>query len=204
MRPACTAVGPLPLGTRSAPVFPSRCCRRQAGASTRCGALKPTPTPTPAPVPAVGPGGGYLGPPYPTRARDTTSSASERRFKAALEARTGVQFVKAWPPWLRNPATGAQLELDLWNAALWAAIEYDGPHHWTYPNAFHKSVEEFERQRARDAAKDALCAARKVALLRVRASLTGSLEEELAQCVARVLELAADARDAGYDAGDLR
>jgi hypothetical protein len=39
-----------------------------------------------------------------------TSSASELRFKAALEAATGVTFEKARPSWLSNPMTGQGLE----------------------------------------------------------------------------------------------
>ncbi len=45
----------------------------------------------------------------------SASSRSELAFKAELEARTGIAFEQARPDWLRNPETGAALELDMYS-----------------------------------------------------------------------------------------
>ena len=107
----------------------------------------------------------------------STSSRSELAFKAELEARTGIAFEQARPDWLRNPETGAALELDMYSRERRLAVEYDGPQHYEYPNGVHRSVGEYEAQRRRDACKDARCAEMGVRLLRVRAS--SSVHEEV-------------------------
>ena len=113
-----------------------------------------------------------------------TTSASEARFKAAIEAASGIRFAKATGgalTWLQNPQTGQPMELDMYAADRRLAIEYDGPHHYVFPNMFHRSQEEFGRQQQRDADKDRLCAERGIKLIRVRAS---TLEDELASAMA--------------------
>ena len=109
-----------------------------------------------------------------------TSSPLERAFRASLEAR-GVAMPKARPEWLKNPKTGATLELDFYDEEQRVAIEYDGAQHHEFPNAFHKSRAEFEEQVARDRWKDAQCAAMGVQLVRIRA--TGNSEQEAADAV---------------------
>ena len=113
-----------------------------------------------------------------------TSSPLERAFRAALEAR-GYAMPKARPEWLRNPKTGANLELDFFDAAQQVAIEYDGAHHYEYPNKFHKARDEFDEQVARDRWKDARCAAMGVQLVRIRATGNSELEAANAICAMR-------------------
>jgi very-short-patch-repair endonuclease len=60
------------------------------------------------------------------------------------------------------------MELDLYNAELKLAVEYDGPHHYSFPNEYHATLEEFQQQHARDVLKDARCAERAVKLIRVK------------------------------------
>ncbi len=111
----------------------------------------------------------------------STASKSELLFKDAVEKELGIPFRKHYPPWLLN-MTGYGMELDMYNEEHALAIEYDGPHHYVFPNQYHKSVAEFEALRARDALKDRLCAAKEVRLIRVRAShLTAELESLRAQ-----------------------
>jgi very-short-patch-repair endonuclease len=83
------------------------------------------------------------------------------------------------------------MELDLYNAKRRLAVEYDGQHHYEYPNWYHTSREEFEAQQARDRAKDELCAERGVLLVRVRCVGSPSASrtaEEVRECVARLVE----------------
>lgn len=105
-----------------------------------------------------------------------TSSASELAFKMAVENYLGVPFKKARPSWLMNQSSGKPLELDMYNASLNLAIEYDGPQHYIYPNQYHKSPAEFHALQERDRLKERLCSAHNVRLVRVRAS---TLDEEL-------------------------
>jgi hypothetical protein len=108
----------------------------------------------------------------------STSSPSELRFKAAVEAATGHVFCSARPDWLRNH-TGHTMELDMYNDATRVAIEYDGPQHYVFPNPYHSTVEQFQAQRRRDALKGSQCRLNGVKLYRVRAG--SSVSEELAQ-----------------------
>lgn len=59
-------------------------------------------------------------------------------------------FPTCRPNFLANPETGRNLELDGFNAALNLAFEGSGKQHYTYPNAFHKTREEFDKQVKRD------------------------------------------------------
>jgi len=106
-----------------------------------------------------------------------TSSKSERAFKAALEARLGVTFVKVRPPFLTY-TKGAALELDMYDETRRLAVEYDGPQHYEFPNTYHRTRAEFEQQKARDAFKSAACEKNGVRLVRIRAS---TLPDELQQ-----------------------
>jgi hypothetical protein len=71
-------------------------------------------------------------------------------MRAALEQLTGKTFVKILPSWLRNPLTNRALEIDAWNEELKLACEFQGYQHTTFPNCFHKTYDEFERQQQRD------------------------------------------------------
>jgi hypothetical protein len=99
-----------------------------------------------------------------------TSSQSERLFRDALQERSGIVFEhNVRPIWLKNPLTSNPLELDLFCEARKLAIEYDGHHHYVFPNSIHKDNEaEFRAQQARDAAKDEICLQKGVRLIRVR------------------------------------
>jgi hypothetical protein len=116
------------------------------------------------------------------------SSESERLFGVGFESATGLQFERnVRPVWLRNPRTGVPMELDMYNAVRKLAVEYDGQHHYEYPNWYHRTIEEFEAQQARDRAKDSLCAERGVHLVRVRCMGLSRTAEEVRECVARLV-----------------
>ena len=68
------------------------------------------------------------------------------------------QFKKVRPSWLMNYETGFCLEFDGYCKQLKLAFEYDGIQHHVYPNPFHKSKQEFNRQRQRgDEMKNRKC-----------------------------------------------
>jgi hypothetical protein len=76
--------------------------------------------------------------------------ARENVMRTSLEFLTGKPFVKVRPAWLRNPLTNRCLEIDAWNEELKLACEFQGYQHTVFPNCFHKTYDEFERQQQRD------------------------------------------------------
>jgi hypothetical protein len=112
-----------------------------------------------------------------------TSSVSERLFRAELQNRSGITFeFNVRPEWLKNPVTNKCMELDMYCKTRYLAIEYDGPHHYNFPNSVHKdNEEEFRAQQARDVAKDEICRHRGVRLIRVRCG--EGIAEEVRWCM---------------------
>lgn len=95
-------------------------------------------------------------------------------MRTALEFLTGRSFVKVRPSWLRNPLTGRCLEIDAWNAELQLACEFQGYQHSVFPNCFHKSYDEFERQQQRDKFKAKTLSAMGIRLLEVPHTVVAS------------------------------
>jgi very-short-patch-repair endonuclease len=132
---------------------------------------------------------------------DDTSSLSERTFRDAFELASGIVFEhNIRPVWLKNPVTFHTMELDMFCAKLKLAIEYDGRHHYVYPNQYHKDMDEFRAQQARDVAKDELCLQKGVTLIRVRGCEKG-VAEEVRWCmdqikISRGIDLIANATNA--------
>ena len=84
-------------------------------------------------------------------------SKGEMLCKKAIEEIYGVPFYCVRPNFLKNPETGRNLELDMYNDDLKIALEYSGQHHYVYPNPFHKTKEEFMNQVRRDQYKVEMC-----------------------------------------------
>jgi hypothetical protein len=91
----------------------------------------------------------------------------ENVMRSALAALTGKEFVKIRPSWLRNPATGRPLEIDAWNEELKLACEFQGYQHTVFPNCFHKTYDDFERQQQRDKVKADMLRSKNIRLLEV-------------------------------------
>ena len=93
-----------------------------------------------------------------------------------------LRLKKIRPSWLMNHETGFCLELDGYCKQLKLAFEYDGIQHHVYPNPFHKSKEEFNRQRKRDEMKDRKCKRHGTTLIRIKydvRDLEGYIRKEL-------------------------
>ena len=60
-------------------------------------------------------------------------------------------------PWLYNPETGANLELDCYNEELGIAVEHNGEHHYKFPNRWNKTREEWIAMVRRDKLKPEQC-----------------------------------------------
>lgn len=85
------------------------------------------------------------------------ASWREQYLHDALEDHFGERFEKVRPPFLWNPETGHLMELDMYSDKLKLAVEFNGYQHYTFPNRFHKTREEFDAQVRRDRVKVERC-----------------------------------------------
>ena len=96
-----------------------------------------------------------------------TRSSKEDQCRLIFEQLFHAKFPTKRPSFLRNPETGKNLELDGYNETLQLAFEYDGIHHSEFPNTFHKTREDFDKQQARDKYKRAVCEERDITLITI-------------------------------------
>lgn len=95
---------------------------------------------------------------FATKAKKTRApNTKEEQWRDIFEKITGHAYPTVRPYWLVNPKTGRKLELDGYSAELRSAFEYNGRQHYEFPNSFHKTREEFDRQVERDALKAETC-----------------------------------------------
>jgi hypothetical protein len=66
---------------------------------------------------------------------------------------------------LRNPATRRCLELDAYSEEIQLGVEFHGVQHYEFPNPFHSTRAQFQRQQDRDKLKSTLCSMHGVRLL---------------------------------------
>lgn len=99
---------------------------------------------------------------------------SEERCRSVFETIYKASFPTVRPPFLRNPATGRNLELDGYNPEVLTplgrglAFEYDGVQHAQYSPYFHRAgPQAFLYQDTKDRYKDRVCASRGILLLRI-------------------------------------
>lgn len=84
--------------------------------------------------------------------------SGERLSCAALREITGGEVLENYrPDFLKNPETKRNLELDCYSPSEAFATEFQGEQHYRYPNKFHKTLEEFEKQLHRDVIKQEMC-----------------------------------------------
>jgi hypothetical protein len=94
-------------------------------------------------------------------------SKGERLCKQAIEEIYGKPFFCVRPDFLKNPETGRNLELDIYNDELKIAVEYSGKSHYVFPNSFHKTHQDFINQVRRDKFKVEQCDSHGVYLITV-------------------------------------
>jgi len=87
----------------------------------------------------------------------TSTWKREELCRKILEDYFDDYFPSVRPKFLSNPETGRPLELDGYNARLNLAFEHGGKQHYVYPNYYHKTKEEFEKQVKRDKWKYQRC-----------------------------------------------
>ena len=116
--------------------------------------------------------GEFMGKMFQCMKADAKSSFHQSATRDAFERVTGKLFPKVRPRFLRNPASGRNLELDGYCQELKLAFEYDGALHSTFPNSFHRTHAQFVAQQQRDVLKDQLCRNAGIRLLRVSCDVT--------------------------------
>lgn len=89
--------------------------------------------------------------------KKSTRSTKEDRCREILERKYNAKFPTKRPNFLKNPKTNRNLELDGYNEDLKIAFEYNGEQHYTFPNTFHKTEEDFQKQVANDKFKAKKC-----------------------------------------------
>lgn len=81
----------------------------------------------------------------------------ETECRRIVESIFKTPFSSVRPNFLKNPKTGKNLELDMYNEDLKLAIEYQGAQHRIYTPFFHKSYGDYLDQVARDNYKKEKC-----------------------------------------------
>jgi len=88
----------------------------------------------------------------------SNESRGEQACRQHMESRFGVPFRKTRPDFLKNPVTGENLEIDVYNDDLKLGVEYNGQQHYQFNNHFHRSSNDrFQNQQYRDLIKKQLC-----------------------------------------------
>lgn len=109
----------------------------------------------------------YKGVSFDKSKRTPTKKKHERECQRILQDIFQVPFISVRPDFLRNPSTGRNLELDMYNAQMNLALEYNGVQHRKYSPYFHKKYEDFLSQQDRDRFKKQRCKDLKIDLIEV-------------------------------------
>jgi len=104
----------------------------------------------------------YFGPPpkdsyYNYRDHTPRDSKLELLIKYHLEDIFREPFYKIRPDFLKNEATGRNLEIDLFNKNLGFGVEIQGIQHYKFSPRFHLSEQNFIEQQKRDQLKLRKC-----------------------------------------------
>lgn len=104
----------------------------------------------------------------------TKVNKHEEECRRIFQQLFNVKFKSVRPSWLKNPATGKNLELDGYNPDIKTeigrglAFEYDGQQHSKFTPHFHRDgPDQFEYQVVKDSWKDKKCIEMGVTLIRI-------------------------------------
>lgn len=86
-----------------------------------------------------------------------STSKREEMVRDILEKIYGKKFIPIRPDFLKNPATGRNLEIDCYNEEMNLGVEVDGKQHSEYVPHFHENAGAFRYQVAKDDFKKKKC-----------------------------------------------
>lgn len=93
---------------------------------------------------------------------------TEERCRKIVEKIFRKPFKSERPEFLKNPVTGKNLELDMYNPELRLALEMDGRQHAEYIPHFHRGgIKQFEYQMKKDDYKTKKCKLEGIDLIRI-------------------------------------
>lgn len=102
----------------------------------------------------------------------------EEECRRIFQRLFGVPFKKCRPDFLKNPATGKNLELDGFNANVRTPIgkglgfEYNGEQHEKFTRKFHRKQEDFVYQCRKDSWKNIRCKRLNIVLINIPSYVT--------------------------------
>lgn len=99
--------------------------------------------------------------------KNSVTPVKEEICRNIFEKIYNKPFPTKRPSFLKNPDTGRNLELDGYNEELKIAFEYNGQQHYDFPNTFHKTLDEFQRQVERDKFKKEKCNQNNIKLITI-------------------------------------
>lgn len=79
-----------------------------------------------------------------------TNNKTEEECRTIFQKIFRAEFPPIRPDFLKSPKTGKNLEIDIYNDSLKLACEYNGPQHYRYFPAWHKTKNDFYSQVKRD------------------------------------------------------
>jgi hypothetical protein len=93
------------------------------------------------------------------------ATIQENTCRYILEYICNKPFPSVRPTFLKNPATGYNLELDGYNEELKLGFEYNGHQHYLFPSKYITRPHDFIRMQERDLLKQKLCTQHNVKLI---------------------------------------
>lgn len=116
---------------------------------------------------------------------NTSKWKTEGLCRIILEKIFDKKFPSTNPSFLKNPSTGRNLQLDCYNEQLKLALEYNGEQHYNFPNKFHHSKQDFDKQVHHDNLKKERCKEHRITLIVVPFTIR---KKELVQYITEKLE----------------
>lgn len=92
-------------------------------------------------------------------------SFGEKISRELLKLMFNEEFLSCRPSWLKYPKTNCPLEIDMYSNKLKIGFEYQGQQHYSFNKKFHKSIEDFNKQKERDEYKFTKCCELSIKLL---------------------------------------
>lgn len=103
----------------------------------------------------------------PKKKKRKNRSSREQICRDIFEEIFNEKFPTKRPGFLKNPETGRNLELDGFCEPLKLAFEYNGAQHYKFPNTFHRTRFDFDKQVSRDKFKIQRCEEEGVRLISI-------------------------------------